>query len=497
MLMLCSPLSVFISLYFFLPHVSLTIAVNFPAPYAPTDNLAINCGSLGNSTTPDGRAWIGDIGSKFTQLQQPKSKSMNSKAFDQHSDTVHTVPYITARISRSQFSYSFKANPGQKFIRLHFYAASYPGFERSKAIFTVKAGPYTLLSNFSASLTADALGKKSFVAEFCLNVVENQSLTITFFPSPSGTSDVSYAFINGIEIVSMPTGLYYTQGNDPGAAVVGQNYRFYIENNTALEAVKRLNVGGSSISSVEDSGMYREWSEDLNHLVEPSVIPMSTAIPIGYTTIPTYIAPEKIYQTAWSVGPARNSIQVKNFTWKLPVDLGFRYLIRLHFCELQYGIKDKGQRQFRIIINKQIAEDYADIIKWSGGNGVAVYKDYVAMMEGDRMGSKRDLLITLQPHCHKADPILNGLEVFKLSNPDNNLAGPNAEPLGGCFDIQDAKAPKKSFSFSLCECDCEPHGCSHYFCQRFYPPTVHLGRKLRGNKHVTGNPKGCLSSLFT
>ncbi|KAI8534168.1 hypothetical protein RHMOL_Rhmol10G0068100 [Rhododendron molle] len=434
-----SPMSALISLLFFLPNFSLTIAVNFPAPYAPIDNFAINCGSSGNSTTPDGRVWIGDIGSKFSQLQQHKSKSVTSKAFHQLSDSVHHVPYMTARISRSQFSYTFKVNPGQKFVRLHFFPVSYPGFERSQAFFTVKAGPYTLLSNFSASLTASALGKKSFVREFCLNVVENQALTITFFPYPSSASDVAYAFINGIEIVSMPTGLYYTQGNDPGAVVVGQNYRFYIENSTALEVVQRLNVGGSSISSIKDAGMYREWSGDSNHLLESSVVPMSTAIPVEYKSIPTYIAPQKVYQTAWAVGPTRNSNQMNNFTWKVPVDLGFRYLVRLHFCELEYGIKDRGQREFRVFINKQIAEDYADIINWSGGNGIAVYRDYVAMMEGDRMESKRDLLITLQPHFHKADAILNGLEVFKLSNPDNNLAGPNAKPL---VDAKTSKTPK-------------------------------------------------------
>ncbi|XP_058187727.1 receptor-like protein kinase FERONIA [Rhododendron vialii] len=439
MLMHRSPMSALICLLFFLPNFSLTIAVNFPARYAPIDNFAINCGSSGNSTMPDGRVWIGDIGSKFSQLQQHKSKSVTSKAFRQLSDIVHLVPYMTARISRSQFSYTFEVNPGQKFVRLHFFPVSYPGFESSQAFFTVKAGPYTLLSNFSASLTASALGKKSFVREFCLNVVENQALTITFFPYPSSASDVAYAFINGIEIVSMPTGLYYTQGNDPGAVVVGQNYQFYIENNTALELVQRLNVGGSSISSIEDTGMYREWLEDSNHLIESSVVPMSTAIPVEYTSIPAYIAPQKVYQTAWSVGPTRNSIQMNNFTWKVPVDLGFIYLIRLHFCELVYGIKDRGQREFRVFINKQIAEDYADIIKWSGGNGIAVYRDYVAMMEGDRTESKRDLLIALQPHFHNADAILNGLEVFKLSNPDNNLAGPNAKPL---VDAKTSKMPK-------------------------------------------------------
>ncbi|PSS30526.1 Receptor-like protein kinase [Actinidia chinensis var. chinensis] len=444
-----SPTPVLISLFFFccLHHFFVTIAVDFPTLYSPIDNVAINCGSSGDSTAPDGREWVGDIGSKLAQLQQWNSKSVTLKDFHKLSDMVHTVPYMSARISRSQFSYTFKVNPGQKYIRLHFYPESYPGFERSKAFFTVKAGPYTLLSNFSASLTADALGLKSFVKEFCLNIGENQALTITFFPYPSSPSGSAYAFINGIEVISMPTSLYYTQSNDPGSLVVGRTYRFHIENSTALEVVQRLNVGGSSILPSQDSGMFREWSEDSNYLIESGVLPISTNIPIKYTSIPAYIAPQKVYQTTWSMGLTQQSNQMNNFTWKLSVDLGFRYLIRLHFCELEYWVKEIGQRKFCILINKQIAEASADIIEWSGGNGVAVYKDYVVMMEGDRMEGKRDLFIALRPHCHdrgtkySSDPILNGLEVFKLSNPDNNLASPNPKPKPLAY-ARASKAPK-------------------------------------------------------
>ncbi|GFS30492.1 malectin/receptor-like protein kinase family protein [Actinidia rufa] len=444
-----SPTPVLISLVFFfcLHHFVVTIAVDFLTLYSPIDNVAINCGSSGDSTAPDGREWVGDIGSKLAQLRQWTSKSVTLKDFHKLSDMVHTVPYMSARISRSQFSYTFKVNPGQKYIRLHFYPESYPGFERSKAFFTVKAGPYTLLSNFSASLTADALGLKFFVKEFCLNIGENQALTITFFPYPSSPSGSAYAFINGIEVVSMPTSLYYTQSNDPGSLVVGRTYRFHIENSTALEVVQRLNVGGSSIPPSQDSGMFREWSEDSNYLIESGVLPISTNIPIKYTSIPAYIAPQKVYQTAWSMGLTQQSNQMNYFTWKLSVDLGFRYLIRLHFCELEYWVKQIGQRKFCILINKQIAEASADLIEWSGGNGVAMYRDYVVMMEGDRMEGKRDLFMALRPHCHdrgtkhSSDPILNGLEVFKLSNPDNNLASPNPKPKP-LADARASKGPK-------------------------------------------------------
>ena len=73
----------------------------------------------------------------------------------------------------------------------------------SKALFTVITGPFTLLSNFS-------IGSKSLVKEFCVNVLQNQTVNITFTPS----INTPYAFINGIEIVSTPTSLYYSQFGD-------------------------------------------------------------------------------------------------------------------------------------------------------------------------------------------------------------------------------------------------------------------------------------------
>ncbi|XP_057491479.1 receptor-like protein kinase FERONIA [Actinidia eriantha] len=431
---LCS-LSTMIPLCFILLHLIIPVASFSPALYYPPDNIAVNCGSSGNSTAADGRQWIGDISSKYITSHGSGGKLMSVKAIAQH-QSPDPVPYMTAQISRSQFSYTFQVTPGQKFIRLHFYPTSYRRFERSKAFFSVKAGPYTLLSNFSASLAADVLGLRSFSKEFCVNVEENQPLVINFSPLSGGPSDEVYAFVNGIEIVSMPTGLYHTKDSDPGARVVCNKYQFPIDKSIALEMVQRLNVGGRSILSKDDTGMFREWSADSNYLLQSSVLPATTTSRIKYTEIPAYVAPQNVYQTSWSMDPSKQVYKPVNFTWKLPVDLGFRYLLRIHFCELEYEIKESGNMQFSIFVNEEVAEANADVMKWSGGNRVAVYRDYVVMMEGDRMEGKRDLLITLFPHREDSkdwsvqiDAILKGMEVFKLSNPDKNLAGVNPVPL--------------------------------------------------------------------
>ncbi|KAL6952298.1 hypothetical protein U1Q18_045255 [Sarracenia purpurea var. burkii] len=366
-------------------------------------------------------------------------KASSSKVQRDQSFITDPIPYTTARISLTQFTYTFRVTPGQKFIRLHFYPISHRMFKRSKAFFTVKAGPYTLLSNFSVSLTADALGLQSVVKEFCVNVEENQPLIITFSPSRGCSLDHEvYAFVNGIEVVSMPTGLYHTREDELGAHVVGKKFRFSIDKITALEMVQRLNVGGSFISSKEDTGMFREWSGDSNYLLESSVLPASTTIRIKHRDIKAYDAPQKVYQTSWLVlvpEEKRPANKILNFTWKLPVDLGFRYLVRFHFCELEYEIEEGRNTEFSIFVNEEVAEAKADVIKWSGRSGVAVHRDYMVMMEGDRTEGKRDLLISLFPHKNdnhewpeQIDAILKGLEVFKLSNHDKNLAGMNPVP---------------------------------------------------------------------
>lgn len=423
-------------LFLFLHHLIPSTAGNsLPHSDHPIDDITVNCGSFGNSIALDGREWIGDIGSQNTFKRHPNGgKLMKSLEVPQFL-SADPVPYMSAQVSRSQFSYTFRISPGQKFIRLHFYPASYPGFERSNAFFTVKAGVYTLLRNFSASLTADSLRVKYFSKEFCVHVEENQPLSITFSPSPTTTLDSVYAFVNGIEIISMPTSLYYTGDGGLGAHVVGHKHRFHIDTGTALELVQRLNIGGNSILSVDDWGMFRRWSGDSKYLLEYGVLPVSTSIPIKYTNIPAYAAPQKVYQTAWSMDPNKKRNRMCNLTWKLPLDLGFRYLVRLHFCEIDYEIKEIGQREFGVFMDGKIAEASADLIKWSGGNGVAVYKDYMVIIDGDKMEGKRDLLIAVQPLSYEArtehhtGAVLSGLEVFKLSNPDNSLASQNPKPL--------------------------------------------------------------------
>ncbi|OMO50582.1 hypothetical protein COLO4_37994 [Corchorus olitorius] len=249
------------------------------------------------------------------------------------------ITYITSRVSYSEFTYMIPLTAGPKFIRLHFDLTSHPGFDLSKAYFSVNAGPFTLLTNFSALLHAQ--GQPTLVKEFCVVVEDGQSLNITFTPS-SAMSD-AYAFINGIEIVSMPTNLYYgAPANENGIPFLGfgQGSMYSLENSTALETMHRINTGGADIPPANDTGMYRAWSTDDNYLAiaEPSFIPINTSINLNFSDQPSFVAPDVIYRKARTMGQDKTVNENYHLTWEFSVDSGFNYLLSEKSDVYSFGV---------------------------------------------------------------------------------------------------------------------------------------------------------------
>ncbi|XP_021800891.1 receptor-like protein kinase FERONIA [Prunus avium] len=369
----------------FLHIITVHVAGDTSPIYTPVDDITLQCGFSGNQLNPgDNRTWTGDINSKFSPF--PNQAVGRSSIYRQapSSSSVIQVPYSTARLSLYVFTYEFRVTSGQKFVRLYFNPVSYgPDFDRSNALFSVTAGGFTLLKDFNSSVTADASGSDTIYREFCLNVESEQSLYITFKPSRA-TSD-AYAFINGIEIVSMPNYLYYTSAqNSDGVNYIGSENTFRIENGTALEMVYRFNVGGSSLLFNKDTGMYRKWDGEQDEYKyldysskKFSVLPQNSSIELNFTEIPEYSAPEELYQTGRSMGMNKTINKSSNLTWEFPVDPEFSYLVRLHFCEFESDITKPRDRRFLIFIANQTAEEAWDIISRSRGNGRPIYKDYV------------------------------------------------------------------------------------------------------------------------
>ncbi|KAJ9562413.1 hypothetical protein OSB04_007573 [Centaurea solstitialis] len=404
-------------------------------PYTATDHFFLACGSS-SPTTFSGIRWDGDEGSKFT-LDNIAATSFSSTP-SYRDPSVPGTPYSTARIfnGTSSFTYTFPVTQGPKFLRLHFYPATYSDLNPNQSFFSVTSNGYTLLTNFSAFLTASYTEKISsdagdtnpevsyFVKEFIIHVKDAQILNVTFTPSPN-----SYGFINGIEIFSLPEDLYF---HDKNLNYVGQTNGPEIVDDVVFETMYRLNVGGGYISGNNDTGMYRSWEPDDEYIFGAAglkPVNNNTMTPIMYTVeTPNYTAPELVYATQRSMG---NMSRYYNLTWRLPVDSGFYYKLRLHFCNIIPQYKKKADVIFTILMNNVTAEDYADLFDWTQGSGYAVFKDYgVFINDPDGRGSKRDLWLTMHPNSlaiEYNDAYLNGLEVFKLSKAGGSLASPNPE----------------------------------------------------------------------
>ncbi|CAH1421171.1 unnamed protein product [Lactuca virosa] len=400
------PLPLFSFLLFSITTTTTTAA----QPYKPTDYFLLNCG--GATATTD-RKW--DPMNVLNSCPPPPPPSHLPQ-------TTATLPSRKSRTplhesSKTSFTYTFPVTNGPKFLRLYFYPATYSHHNADQSFFSVSSNGYSLLSNFIAFQTSSYLRTRithsnkvpHFVKEFIIYVNHTETINITFTPSPE-----SYAFINGIEIVSQPENLYYKSKN---VKYVGQYSGPVISEDTCLENIYRLNVGGELISPILDTGMYRSWDQD-----DPYLFPVRTVTPVNKTPIvykadtPNYTAPELVYATQRSMGAFSEN---RNLTWQLPVDSGFYYNLRLHFCNIIPQYRREFAVFFKIYITNQTAEDEADLFYWTQGTWSPVFKDYgVFVYDFDGSGRKRDLWLAMGPNydlTEYPDAFLNGLEVFKLS----------------------------------------------------------------------------------
>lgn len=384
-----------------------------------SDSYILSCGASGDGTDSDGRKWISD--SKFATSS---SNTVIATAQSQDPSLPSQVPYMSARIFKSEYTYKFSVAPKKRlWIRLHFYPATYNNLNLSDSYFGVVANGFTLLNNFSAFISAKALTQAYIDREFSLIPVQSGNLNIAF--TPSSQHPGSYAFVNGIEIIPMPD-IFQP------ATMVGFSDQTVDLQSSSLQTMSRLNVGGQYIPETNDSGLTRSWYDDSPYIFGAAIGITSQAdknVTIQYSSdVPEYIAPIAVYSTARSMGPDAKINQNFNLTWVFPVDANFTYVVRLHFCEFQET--KINQRVFEIFVNNQTAEPSADVIAWAGSTGVPVYKDYATFV--GESGGDEQVWVALHPSVSMKpefyDSILNGLEIFKVNDSSGNLAGPNPEP---------------------------------------------------------------------
>ncbi|KAJ0043312.1 hypothetical protein Pint_18991 [Pistacia integerrima] len=438
-------------LSFFVCHLAYGVHGNSLYSYNATENILLACGSSYRFLSEDQtRTWFGDNSSQYFPLFETQYNASIASAAPKIPSSSSEKCYLKARLSHSPFTYIFNLTAGQKFIRLYFYPTSYPEFDNSKAFFSVKAGSFTLLSNFSASITAAAIGQDTFFKEFCLSVEEGEKLNITFTPSPDYQQ--AFAFVNGIEIVSMPTNLYYTEAPTKALKFLNQptNPIYSIENSTALETVYRVNIGGRLISPYLDTGMFRTWFgsyTDYLTYARPGYLRYNSSMPLKFSRMANYTAPAEVYQSAMTMGLDQETNANYILTWEFPVDSAFTYFVRLHFCEFQIEITKVGDKVFQVDIANETAESHLDIIALGNGNGVPIYKDYAVIIGGKGNEKKQNLSVALHPTAKwmstYSDATLNGVEIFKVDN-HGNLAGPNPDPIPPSSVPQPNPQPKNN-----------------------------------------------------
>ncbi|KAL2349114.1 hypothetical protein Fmac_003114 [Flemingia macrophylla] len=410
------PLFLLLFLLFF--HLTICGPINVP------DKLLLNCGSY-EASLFNGENWIGDVGSNFLPPQYNKSSS--SLLVLNIPDLAPKVPYSTARITHSSLTYSFPSSPGLNFIRIYFLSSSYLKMDPSEAYFTVKVGPYTLVSNFNPSVFAQELDVVFFTKEFLVNVRE-EKLNIIFTPSPFIHN--AFAFVNGIEIFPVPHNIYFRGSKFP-IPYLGHQQPLFIDDEYAIEMLYRVSNKNDDGSDTENA--FGIWLNDFQYVTSSqygSVLSIkASTVSVNYTTYASkdynYSAPEELYWTARTMGSNGDANMKYNLTWSFPVDSGFKYLLRLHFCEISMVVTQVNQRVFKVYINNQTAEEKMDVVALAGEPFTPLYRDYVVMVPAENE-RRKDLWIELHPNLETrpkyADALLNGIEIMKLSNRNYSLA---------------------------------------------------------------------------
>ncbi|XP_022747028.1 receptor-like protein kinase ANXUR1 [Durio zibethinus] len=412
------------------------ISLIFDVILVSSQPLAVDCGSKGGKDE-DGRTWEPD-----TKYLLPSNSSVQLQAGYQDPSLLSTVPYMNARIFTTPATYQFPIKSKERYlVRFHFYPSAYPNFNITNSYFSVVAGGVTLMNNFSAAITCQALTQAYLVKEYSLAPLDSEALNITFTPSTNYTN--SFAFVNGIELIAMPNlfGMTNMVGYDSSSLDVST------EN---LQMMFRLNVGGQSIPPSKDSGgLLRSWYNDDPYLYGAAMgvnLEASKNLRIDYKDLSKSSAPEDVYRTARAMGRDSQLNLKFNLTWLFQVDANFTYIVRLHFCEFQ--LNKVNQRVFNVYLNNQSAQADpvpADVIAWTDGKGVPTYKDYAIVVSdgpGDEM-IQIDMTPSTASKPEYYDSQLNGVEIFKLNDGSKNLAGSNPQP--SAMLLQAESEPEKSF----------------------------------------------------
>lgn len=371
------------------------------ALFTPADNYLISCGSSQNVT------FLGQTYVPESLISSNALKSPGNSIVATSNSTAPTPILQTARIFQTTAYYKFDIEQeGRHWVRLYFYPVPGSAHDLASATLTVVTENFVLLNNFSFN----TYNGSYLFKEYAINVTSD-TLTLTFIPSNN-----SIAFVNAIEVVSIPDELIPDQvpAVTPPAPVSGLSA-------FALETVYRLNMGGPLINAQNDT-LGRTWENDEKYLhVNSSAVNVSvnpTTIRYRPAVTPE-TAPNWVYATAETMGDANVPNLNFNITWVLPVEPNFTYFVRVHFCDIVST--SLNVLVFNLYINSDIALGSLDLSTLAGYLDVPYYRDFVSNSSAE----SDTLTVSVGPDTSADVPnaILNGLEVMKISNEARSFDG--------------------------------------------------------------------------
>jgi len=373
--------------------------------FTPQDNYLIDCGSK-SSITVGRRIFSADTPSSNLSIAANEEIFANTTSSNLQ---VLSGIYLTARVFTQQSSYTFSIqHQGRHWVRLHFFPFSYQEYNLTSAIFSIATQDFGLLYNFQLQNSSRVM------KEYLINVTED-TLVLTFIPSSN-----SLAFVNAIEVVSVPDSLV----SDTAQSVpLSSPYSGLSEH--AFETIYRLNMGGPLITPDNDT-LGRYWNPDTSFLAVKSLaknfsISANTVVYQGVITSET--APNLVYATAEEMATANVINQNFNLSWLFTVDPDYQYFIRMHFCDIVSIAL--YQLYFNIYINSDKVINDFDISTATKNNLAAAY--YIDFVVVNTPTGSKNLSVKVGPALDMTsvppNAILNGLEIMKMSNSKRSLDG--------------------------------------------------------------------------
>ncbi|KAE8721321.1 putative Ferric reduction oxidase 2 [Hibiscus syriacus] len=383
----------FFLLYFFLfCDISLS--------FSPVDHYLVNCGAFLDSTV-DNRRFVSDShDSTHAHLSSPQSFSLCAGTL------LPALPpiYHTARVFKAQSKYVFDVkDPGTHMVRLHFHRFSTPQLNLVDSQFHVLVNGLVALTNFSGG---NSLGPR--VTEYLL-CVHSEKLEITFVPA--GKS--KFAFVNAIEVISAPKDLIpetaQSLNGDKLESFEGLNQR-------AFEVVHRVTVGGAKVTPFNDS-LWRTWVPDDEYLKSnqgSTRVYFSGSIKYQEGGASCEVGPDNVYNSARLIESKSASIPNAILSWEFPVTEDYKYLVRLHFCDI--ASVSLGLLFFNVHVNGHLV--FKDLDPSAVTNYMLASPFYLDFVVDADPSSVVNVAVapSNKSMAHTVDAILNGVEIMKMNN---------------------------------------------------------------------------------